>query len=142
MDTRNVIMAVILSTVVLIFWSVFFAPPVVEKQGIEEQVSKDQNNTSPSIEKKENTNEITRDEAINNTNRINLENENIKGSISLQGGIIDDIVFKNYKESLEGDSNVTFLNPKNSLKEYFIESCWASGGNEKIKLPLDKYLIH
>ena len=37
------------------------------------------------------------------TNRIKIENENIKGSISLQGGIIDDIIFKNYKKTLNSE---------------------------------------
>ena len=137
MDSRNVIMAVILSTLVLILWSVFFSPPVIEKQTTEQQISNDQNTSSLSIEKKEDKKQITRDAAISNTNRINLENENIKGSISLQGGIIDDVVFKNYKETLDGESKVIFLNPKNSAREYFIETGWAQGGNEKTKLPAD-----
>ena len=36
---------------------------------------------------------ISRDESIKNVDRINLENSKIKGSISLEGGIIDDITF-------------------------------------------------
>ena len=45
---------------------------------------------------------------INNTKRIKVENENIKGSISLQGAIIDDIIFKNYKETLNSENKVIF----------------------------------
>ena len=67
---------------------------------------------------------------------VKVENENIKGSISLEGAIIDDILFKNYKKELGGQENVTFLNPKDSLQEYFIETGWASSGKENIKLPL------
>ena len=61
---------------------------------------------------------------------------NNTGSLSLEGAFIVDIIFKNYKETLNSENKVTFLNPKNSSKEYFIETGWASGGNEKIKLPL------
>ena len=82
--------------------------------------------------------EIGRSEIINKTNRIKVENKNIKGSISLEGAIIDDIVFKNYKKTLDSEEKVTFLNPKKSQKEYYIETGWATGGNEKIKLPLSK----
>ena len=32
MDTKNVLMAVILSTLVLVFWGTFFEPPVSEIQ--------------------------------------------------------------------------------------------------------------
>jgi len=138
MESRNVLLAIILSTTVLIFWAVFMEPPVIEQQAEEKQITKSQNETSPSIgeDGKVIDSEITRSEVINNTKRIYVENENIKGSISLEGGIIDDIIFKNYKEKLGGEKNVTFLNPKNSSKEYFIETGWASSGNGKIKLPL------
>jgi len=138
METRNVLLAVILSTIILIFWATFFEAPIIEQQPSEEQITKKQNDSSPSIDEseKEIKNEITRNELINNVNRIKVENENIKGSISLQGAIIDDIIFKNYNETLNGENKVIFLNPKNSSEEYFVETGWASGGNEKIKLPL------
>jgi len=138
MESRNVLLAIILSTTVLIFWAVFMEPPVIEQQAEEKQITKSQNETSPSIgeDGKVIDSEITRSEVINNTKRIYVENENIKGSISLEGGIIDDIIFKNYKEKLGEEENVTFLNPKNSSKEYFIETGWASSGDGKIKLPL------
>jgi len=135
METRNVLLAIVLSTIVLIFWATFFEAPIV-KQEPEKQISKNEDISSPSIDEEKITNEITRNDALKSTKRISLENENIKGSISLKGAIIDDVTFKNYNESLDGESKVIFLNPKNSLKEYFIETGWASSGDEKIKLPM------
>ena len=137
MESKNVLLAVILSSIVLVVWATFFEPPVVENNTVQEKLTTDQDVSSPSIDEKEQKNEISRSEAINKTNRIKLENQNIKGSISLKGAIIDDIVFKNYNESLNSEDNVTFLNPKNSYNEYFIESGWAAGGDEEIKLPSD-----
>jgi len=136
MDSKNVLLAVVLSTIVLIFWGIFFEPPVIENQAENKEISKDESLDAPSIDGKEIIKTITRSEVINKSNRIKIENNNIKGSISLEGAIIDDIVFKNYNENLNGVDKVAFLNPKNSPKEYFIETGWASGGNEKIKLPL------
>ena len=139
MDFRNVLLAIVLSTLVLIAWATFFEPPIVEQQASTDQITENKDLSSPSIDEKEGEikNEITRNDVINNTNRIKIENKNIKGSISLQGAIIDDIIFKNYNENLNGKNKVIFLNPKNSPEEYFIETGWASSGNEKIKLPLD-----
>ena len=138
MDFRNVLIAIVLSTVVLVVWATFFEAPIVEQQVSENQVKKSEDLSSPSIDEseKEIKNEITRNEIIDNTNRIKVENENIKGSISLQGAIIDDIIFKNYNKVLNGKEKVVFLNPKNSSKEYYIETGWASDGDEKIELPL------
>ena len=138
MDFKNVLMAIVLSTIVLIGWATFFETPIVEQQTTENQITKGEDLSSPSIDEDEKgtKNEITRSNTINKTKRVKIENANIRGSLSLQGAIIDDIIFKNYKETLNSENKVTFLNPKNSSKEYFIETGWASGGNEKIKLPL------
>ncbi len=137
MESKNVLFAIILSTIVLIFWATFFEPPLVEERNVENEVTQNENLSSPSIDEseKETKKEVTRNDVINNTNRIKVENKNIKGSISLKGGIIDDIFFKNYNETLDSQNKVIFLNPRNSSKEYFIETGWASSGNEKIKLP-------
>jgi len=137
MEGKNVLFAIILSTIVLVFWATFFEAPVLDQQAIKEQSLKKDNSSSPSIDGKETNIETTRSDAINKSDRIKLENENIKGSISLKGGVIDDIIFKNYKESLGEENKVIFLNPKNSPKGYFVETGWASKGSEKINLPLD-----
>ena len=137
MDSKNVLMAIVLSTLVLVFWATFFEPPSVERQIAEDQVTKSEELSSPSIEKVELSKKIARDDTIDSVARVKIENNNIKGSISLQGAIIDDIIFKNYKESLESDQKVIFLNPKSSDEGYYIETGWASNSNEKLKLPLD-----
>jgi YidC/Oxa1 family membrane protein insertase len=137
MDSKNVLIAIVLSTLVLVFWAAFFEPPVTNNPVNENTINQTQKSDSPSVETKEIDNVATRDEAINNVNRIKVENQNIKGSISLQGGIIDDIIFKNYKEKLNSENRVAFLNPKNSINEYFIETGWAVGGDQKVSLPLD-----
>ena len=137
MDFKNVLMAIVLSTLVLVFWATFFEPPPIEMQTTEKQITESEETSSPSIETIETSKKISRNEVIKSVNRIKFENKNIAGSISLEGGIIDDVVFKNYKKSLESDENVIFLNPKNSKEGYYIETGWAVSGNEKLKLPLD-----
>ena len=139
MDTKNVLMAIVLSTIVLVFWSTFFEPPPppIEKQIAENQIAKDEKTSSPSIEKAELSKKISRNDTIDSADRVKIENKNIKGSLSLQGAIIDDIIFKNYKKSLNSDEKVIFLNPKSSSEGYYIETGWASNSNEKLKLPLD-----
>ena len=137
MDTRNVLFAVILSTIVLIFWATFFEPPITEKNIQQKKSTQNESVETPSVEETENLQKISRNEAINSVDRIKLENNNIKGSISLQGGIIDDVTFKNYNKKLNGNEKIVFLNPKNSDEGYYIESGWASSGSEKTKLPVD-----
>ena len=111
---------------------------IFQDKSIENQTTEVKENTSPSIEEIEASKKISRDEAIKSVDRIKLENKNIKGSISLEGGIIDDVTFKNYKKSLDSDEKVVFLNPKNSSDGYYIESGWASSSKDNLKLPVDK----
>ena len=53
MDTKNVLMAIVLSTLVLVFWATFFEPPPVEKQIAKDQTVKSEESSSPSITKTE-----------------------------------------------------------------------------------------
>ena len=43
MDSKNVLLAIILSSAVLIFWAVFFEPPIVENQPVEKKISQSEN---------------------------------------------------------------------------------------------------
>ncbi len=138
MDTKNVLLAVILSTIVLIFWATFFEAPIVEQTAEKNEVTKNEDASTPSIEATEQLEKLSRNEAINKVDRIKLENNNIIGSISLEGAVIDDVVFKNYNKKLNKDEKVIFLNPKNLQEGYYVETGWATSGNENLKLPLDK----
>jgi len=135
MDTKNVLIAVVLSTLTLIVWSTFFEQPTLQKT--ESETIKNKESSSPSIEEIEDLKKISRSESINSVDRVKLENENIKGSISLTGAIIDDIIFKNYNETLKSEKKIIFLNPKSTKEGYYIETGWASAGDKKLKLPLD-----
>ena len=98
MDTKNVIAAISLSAAVIILYSLFFAPPPVSKEQLAEKnkTEQNQNTDAPSLDQKETTTEITREEALNQSKRIQFENQNIVGSISLKGAAIDDLTFKEY----------------------------------------------
>ena len=114
MDSKNVIFAIVLSTIVLIFWATFFEPPIIEEKVTKNETMQNESVEAPSVEITEKSKKISRNEAINAVDRISLENNNIKGSISLEGGIIDDVIFKNYNKELNNNEKVVFLNPKNS----------------------------
>ena len=137
MDGKNVLLAIVLSSLVLVVWATFFEPPVVEQQTVENEITKKEESPSPSIEETKTSKKINRDEAIDSVKRVKIENKNIKGSISLEGAIIDDVTFKNYKVSLDSDENVILLNPKSTSEGYYISTGWGSNSNEKLKLPLE-----
>ncbi len=138
MDNKNVFIAIALSLSVLLFWGAFFdTPKPVNKSSVEEQkIQKKDNSNSitPTINQDLKVETVTREDSISRVSRIYVENKNITGSISLTGGIIDDVSFKNHKQDLINKKNVEFLNPKDSENGFYVETGWTSIGN-KIKVP-------
>ena len=142
MDTKNVIAAISLSAAVIILYSLFFAPPVVDQKNISNDKNTSSQNSSsdaPSLVQDEKIIKISRDEALEESQRVLFENDKIKGSISLLGSSIDDLTFKNYTNTLNGDDNVVLLNPKQSENGYYVETGWATT-NKNIDLPNSKTL--
>ena len=138
MDTKNVIAAISLSAAVIILYSLFWAPsPQDLKQVKEEKKQIIESTEAPSLEVEEKVLEISRSEAKSKNQIIEFENISIKGSISLMGSIIDDLTFKKYTETLEGNDQVVLLNPRNLNNGYYIETGWATN-SENIDVPNSK----
>ncbi len=138
MDSKNVIAAISLSAAVIILYSLFFAPsPQDLKQNKEEKNQIIESTEAPSLEVEEKVLEISRSEAKSKNQRIEFENISIKGSISLMGSTIDDLTFKKYTETLEGNDQVVLLNPRNLNKGYYVETGWATN-SENIDVPNSK----
>ncbi len=140
MDTKNIIAAISLSAAVIILYSLFFAPPPPDPKQIQaekDKINNDASSDAPSLEQNEETIKISRDEALEEGKRILFENENIKGTISLTGSKIDDLEFKKFKETLNGNTNVTLLNPSRVKSGYYVETGWATT-NKNIDVPNSK----
>jgi len=134
MDTKNIVAAISLSAAVIVLYSLFFAPPPITKENMTEGNKVEKNSDTPSLDQKENIAEISREEALNQSERINFENESIFGSISLKGGVIDDLTFKQYNVSLDSKEKVTLLSPRNSKDGYFIESGFITS-DKNVEIP-------
>ena len=139
MDSKNVIAAISLSAAVIIIYGLFFAPPPPDPKKINNEKNNIVESTSeaPSLDQNVEVSKISRNEAIENEDRVQFENSTVIGSISLVGGSIDDLTFKKYTNTLNGDDNVILLNPKKVEDGYYIETGWATA-NKNINLPNSK----
>ena len=134
MENKNVLMAVVLSTLVIIFWQTFYGEPEFQK----EQAAKTQNEkvvsgkpSAPQINGTQAKIKITRDDALKETSRIQIENDNLVGSIALKGALIDDITLKKYNQKqFVSDKKVVLLNPKSDENSYYLETGWATAGKD------------
>ena len=135
METKNVIAAIALSSAVIVLYSLFFIP---EKSTINENLAKkdkiEQNDDAPSLEKKETLVQISREDALEQSERVQFENEKIIGSISLKGASIDDLTFKDYNTTLESNKKIILLGPRNTESGYLIESGFVTS-DKNIDIP-------
>ncbi len=134
METRNIIAAISLSAAVIILYTLFFAPPPVTQENLAEKNKTEQNSDAPSLDQKENIVEISREQALGESERIQFENQSITGSISLKGAAIDDLTFKEYNVVLNSNEKVNLLAPRNSKEGYLIESGFITT-DKNVKIP-------
>ncbi|MDC3004895.1 membrane protein insertase YidC [Candidatus Pelagibacter sp.] len=128
MDLKNIIAAIALSAAVIVLYGLFFAPSPeqISKSNKIQQNEIVENNDIPSLEDKVEVKTISRQEALNSSQRISFENEFIKGSISLDGGLIDDLELKTYNKILDSKNKIQLLNPASTSEGYTFNTGWAT----------------
>ena len=128
MDLKNIIAAIALSAAVIVLYGLFFAPSPeqLSKSNKIQQNEIVENNDIPSLEDKVEVKTISRQEALNSSERITFENEFIKGSISLNGGLIDDLELKTYNKILDSKNKIQLLNPASTNEGYTFNTGWAT----------------
>ena len=142
MENKNVFIAIALSMAVLLFWQYAFVDTtkdinkknVIKNEKIKNKKIVDDNSITPNINQTNEIISLSRSDSIKKSQRVQIENKNIIGSISLKGAIIDDLSFKNYKKDIAKDEIINLLNPRDTTNGYFIETGWTSVGN-KIDVP-------
>ena len=138
MDNRNVFVAIALSMSVLLFWGAFFDTPKQQRNVVsqkqERSLNSSTNQITPDINQFKTETTLSRKDAITQNDRVIIKNDNVEGSISLKGAVIDDLSFIKYKKELKNEDKVVFLNPKEIADGYYVETGWSSIGN-KVKVP-------
>ena len=135
MDSKNVIAAIALSSAVIVLYSLFFMPEKsTTNKNLAEKNKVEQSTDTPSLDQKETSIQISREEALKKSKRIQFENPKIVGSISLKGAAIDDLTFKDYNTELESNKKVTLLGPRNIENGYLIESGFVTS-DKNIDIP-------
>ena len=135
MDSKNIIAAISLSTAVIVLYSLFFAPEKpISNTNLAEKNKIEENTDAPSLDQKDTLIQISREDALKESERVQFENESVIGSISLKGAAIDDLTFKNYYTELESEEKITLLGPRNIEDGYLIESGFVTS-DKNIDIP-------
>ncbi|MGN6449148.1 MAG: membrane protein insertase YidC, partial [Brucella intermedia] len=154
-NNRNFFITIALSILVLTLWQVFYLGPKSEAQReqarIEEQQQQKQQATQQQAQGSQNGDTpqmpaasgnvpghsdvaagrgtLTREAAVAQTQRIEIDTPSLRGSINLTGARLDDIFLKNYHETVDNNSpNIELLAPSPLQQGYFVELGFT--GNE------------
>ena len=147
MESRNLILAIILSVGVLFIWSFFFEAPEQEmlngeiESGDVSEVNSNEldmeaiDEIERSLGVAENDN-IGLDEALSADKRVKIETNSIVGSINLKGLRIDDIVLKKYNETQEEFSEkIRVLQPIDTYDGYEVTFGWIKNQDANFETP-------
>lgn len=132
-DSKNLILAMLLSILLLVGWDYFYVKPqveaerqaaaVVEQEGVIPASPQSPGPDSPSPRVQ------PREVVLSGAPRVAIETPNLKGSISLKGARIDDLLLTQYRETVEKDSpNITLFSPTGAAHPYYAEFGWTAPG--------------
>ena len=142
-EQGNLLLAIVLSLLILLGFQYFFETPEikkeVEKKENLEQVENFKNNNSIGIEDNI-SGYLELGDALNKDERIKIDSLRLQGSISLKGLKIDDLTFKDYKNTLNADDKlVTLFKPSSTKGGYFSNFGWIkASSDENFDLPNDQ----
>ena len=147
MESRNLILAIILSVGVLFIWSFFFEAPEQEmlngeiESGDVSEVNSNELDME-AIDEIERSLGITENdniglaEALRADKRVKIETNSIVGSINLKGLRIDDIVLKKYNETQEEFSEkIRVLQPIDTYDGYEVTFGWIKNQDANFETP-------
>lgn len=160
-NNRNFILAIVLSMVVLFAWQFIFVPetPPLDPQQIAEKQAADsgapqlgadsatpQVGGAPTVGGAPQPSAIdaspgasasmTREEALAASPRIAIETPSVRGSLSLKGARIDDLILKDYRVTVDPDSpQVTLLSPAGDPHAYYAENGFVGASGTDLALP-------
>src|SRR5919202_4377568 len=151
-DNKNWILAIMLSLAVLFAWQYFVLAPM---QRDRPRVSVEQSQrpgapaetpaapaatpgpqTAPTPAAPAAAPVVPRETVLGATPRLAIDTPDLKGSINLKGGRIDDLALKRYRETVSPSSpNIVLLSPSGSPHPYYAEFGWTRPAGSETAVP-------
>jgi len=148
-DTKNLILAMGLSLLVIVGWNHFYGAPKMQ-QARQTQSQLDQlGQAKPAGQGADNPAEagaagpadavaqpLNRADALAQSPRIVIDTKSLFGTIALKGARLDDISLKNYRETPDANSpNIVLLSPSGAPNGYFIDLNYIAPRGVSLDLP-------
>jgi len=139
-ENRYLMRAVALSMIVLLGWQIFVIQPEMEKEAAEQEriaaemaqsAATANDSGQPSASAASGTPAIINNtapaKAVDTAKRIVIDAPLVRGSFSVRGARLDDVILTSYNETLDENSeNIHFLKKISSDTPFFAEFGWSS----------------
>src|ERR1700727_131631 len=143
-DTRNLFLAIALSVLVMAAWQYFYAGPLYQREH-QAHMEANQANTASPTEAQPTAAPTTSppgapmreapgtvSQVLAASPRVVIDTPSVGGSIDLKGGKIDDIILKDYHETVDPKSpNVRLFSPPGAPDAYWAETGFVSPAGAK-----------
>jgi YidC/Oxa1 family membrane protein insertase len=165
MEQRNLILAIVLSVTILLGFQFLVESPRIERERAEQaEQAKNQTAISPKPGAASPANPaapgavnipggvnipgspgvtasapvtapLNRAKIVGVDKRIKISTDRLRGSVTLQGARLDDLVLSDYRETVEDDSdNITLLSPPGAPNPYYAQFGWVAT-DPSVKVP-------
>ncbi len=156
MEQRNLILAIVASIAILLGFELLYNAPERERQAQQatqqQTTQQDQaggsSSTAPSPEgggggvpgaAPGQAGALDRADVLDDTERVEIDTPSLIGSINVQGGRIDDLTLRNYRQQVDQDSGrIDLLSPEGAKRSYYADFGWANAARAGLTLPDDK----
>jgi len=137
MDQQRLFIAIAISVAILLGFQVLIAPHLPQPPKPAPQVATNQaTTTQPSTAPAPAAAATTSSTVPKEVPRLQIAAHRLRGSISLLGARLDDLVLTDYRETLAPDSpNVRLLEPRSEDHPYYVQYGWSAAPGEQVKLP-------
>ena len=150
-DSKNFILAIVLSMAIIFVWQYFFVTPQLKQQAAQQQTTEQTTGGQTTAQPGQSsagaqvpgnpatTGAVTREQAIASSQRVKIDTPFLEGSINLTGAALDDLKLKQYRETTDKTSPIiTLLTPSGAPNAYFAEQGFVATPGSTVKLPDSK----
>lgn len=129
-NSRNTIIFIVCSALILgVYWFTVLRPQA-ERRAVQQQAQAEQSQTAENAARTalnpQGPTFITdRSQALSTAARVPIQSGTLKGSLSLQGGRIDDLFLTDYKETQDKPEPVELFRPQGMQNAYFAQFGWT-----------------
>ncbi len=133
-NTRNTVIFIVCTLAILILYTIFVTGPQTEQRRLAQLAAAEQTAGVPAVAGAEDAPNAVpvatfiadRTQALGTVARIPVSTPTLQGSLSLQGGRIDDLFLKNYRQTIDPTSPYEELfRPQGMEHAYFAQFGWT-----------------